>query len=527
MVRRARAGLTLRTRLLLAAIVVVGLLLRLASYRNALFGDELSTYFVVRGHGLQRMVWIIRSEQEQTPPLYFVTAWLAAKLGGGVETLRLPSLLAGLAAIPVVHALGVRTVGRRAGLVAAALVALSPFLIFYSTEARSYSLLMTLGLVSTYALVRALESGRVRWWGLYAAASSAVMYTHYTGAFLLAGQAVWALASHRRAWRPLMIANAAAALAFLPWLPGYREDAASPATKVIGIIHPFGLHNLIGDVSHVALGLPFVHLGLLPGPVGIALTVLGLVLAAAGILWARGRLRPPRPVVLLVTCALVVPIGAAIASIVGPSVYLSRNLITAAPYLALLAGTLVSAPRPPLRAPATALLIAGSAIAGALTLERANQRPDYNAVVDYVRATGRAGDPVAEIQYPFAAPAVLQSLEVALREHGLAAAHPVLRVGLPTVAADVRRREPPGPGQFAPLPVPSGAALARRAAVLARGGTLFVALAGGVTPAELRRLPQSEADAFMRTVSRGFRQVGAKHFPGIASGVELLIYRPR
>ncbi len=50
-----------------------------------------------------------------------------------------------------------RTVGRRAALVAAALTALSPFLIFYSAEARGYELMIALVLVSTLALLRAVE----------------------------------------------------------------------------------------------------------------------------------------------------------------------------------------------------------------------------------------------------------------------------------------------------------------------------------------------------------------------------------
>lgn len=515
--------MTARTRLLLAAIVAAGLLLRLASYDDALFGDELSTYFVVHGHGLHQMLGLIHSDQEQTPPLYFFAAWLTAKLGGGAQTLRLPSLLAGLAAIPLVYALGARTVGRRAGLVAAALLAFSPFLIFYSTEARSYALLMLLCLTSTYALVRALESSRLGWWALYAAATCAAMYTHYTGLFLLAGQALWALAAHRESWRPIAGANAAAAAAYIPWLNGYRQDARSPGADVIGLIHPFGVHTAFDDAAHMALGAPYVQLGSVPGPVGLALIGAGVALGTCVAL-ARGRRRPPRAVLLLAVCAGVVPVGAAVASVAGPSVYLSRNLITALPYLALLIGALVVSARRPLGAASAALVLAGAAIGAVLMLDGANQRPDYNAVVDYVRHTGRPGDPIAEIALPFAAPGILQSLEVALHDRGVAD-HPVIRVGLPTVAADVRRREPPGPGQFAPIPIPSAVALAHRAIAQSRAGTLFVALQTNVPLERLRSLPDNPATRFMATIARDLRPVGARRFPGIAGGVRLFAYR--
>lgn len=513
-----------RTRLLLGGLVVAGLVLRLASYDDALAGDELSTYFDVHGHGLGRMIAIIHSDQEQTPPLYFVVAWLTAKLGGGSQLLRLPSMAAGLASIPLVYALGARTVGRAAALVAAALVALSPFLIFYSTEARCYALLMFLGLLSTHALVCALQTGRRRWWALYALASCAAMYTHYTGLFLLAGQALWTLWAHREAWRPLVGANAAAAVAYLPWLNGYREDSRSPGATIIELVHPFGLDTAIRDVTRVAVGAPFVQLRSLPGTWGMALIAAGLALAAVTLVRRLGR---PSPwLSLAVVAAVVVPVGASIASVVGPSVYLPRNLITAVPFLALVAGALLSAPRGLVRIGATALTVSGFAVGAAMTLDAANQRPDYNAVADFVHRTGRPGDPIAQVTFPSGAPAILQSLEVALADKGLTREHPVLRVGLPTIAADRRRREPPGPGQFARLPIPSPDVLARQAGRLARGGTLFIAIPGGGPLPAILRSHVSPLPAFLAALPGRLHYVRTVSFPGLTRA-PVLVYRWR
>ena len=48
--------------------------------------------------------------------------------------MRLPSLVAGVGLIFLVYLLGRRTLGTRAALIAAALVAVSPFLIYYSAR---------------------------------------------------------------------------------------------------------------------------------------------------------------------------------------------------------------------------------------------------------------------------------------------------------------------------------------------------------------------------------------------------------
>src|SRR5438874_2417330 len=79
----------------------------------------------------------------------------------------------------------------------AALVAIAPFAIFYSTEARAYGTLAFLVAFSTYALLRALESSERRWWVAYGVASCAALYAHYTAIFPLAAQVAWAAFVHR------------------------------------------------------------------------------------------------------------------------------------------------------------------------------------------------------------------------------------------------------------------------------------------------------------------------------------------
>ena len=79
---------------------------------------------------------------ESAPPLYYALAWLWTQVTGtGEFGLRSLSALAGVATVPVAYLLGAELRGRRAGLVAAALVAVNPMLLWYSQEARAYALL--------------------------------------------------------------------------------------------------------------------------------------------------------------------------------------------------------------------------------------------------------------------------------------------------------------------------------------------------------------------------------------------------
>ena len=73
---------------------------------------------------------------ESAPPLYYALAWVWTQLTGtGEFGLRSLSALAGVATVPVAYLLGAELRGRRAGIVAAALVAVNPMLLWYSQEA--------------------------------------------------------------------------------------------------------------------------------------------------------------------------------------------------------------------------------------------------------------------------------------------------------------------------------------------------------------------------------------------------------
>lgn len=137
---------------------------------------------------------------ESSPPLYYALAWLWTQLTGTAEFgLRSLSALAGLATVPVAYLLATELRGRRAGIAAAAFVAVNPMLLWYSQEARAYALLSLLTAVAALCFVRALDRGRrgdFVGWGI---ASALALATHYFAVFPLALEALWLLRRRGRA----------------------------------------------------------------------------------------------------------------------------------------------------------------------------------------------------------------------------------------------------------------------------------------------------------------------------------------
>ena len=119
--------------LLVAVATAIGFALRVALVDQSLSSDELSSYWVVTRHTGLSGVWdVVHSDAEITPPLYFLLAKLTTQIGATPAMMRLPSLLAGTASIPLTYLVGKRTLGRQVGVAAATLAAVSPFMINYS-----------------------------------------------------------------------------------------------------------------------------------------------------------------------------------------------------------------------------------------------------------------------------------------------------------------------------------------------------------------------------------------------------------
>ena len=383
--------------LVLVIATAVGAALRLSVAGQSLFADELSTYWILDTNGLWGVVSTVHTDAEITPPLFFVLSWFTTRIELTPELLRAPAVLAGSATIPLVYFVGARTVGRAAGLVAAALTALAPFMIFYSAEGRGYGLAMALVTLSTLALLVAADGGGARWWAVYAAASCGAMLTHYTMAFVLAGQLVWVLWAHPQARRPALVANAAAALGFLPWLTGLKADLDSPTTDILSALAPVTLDTVTSGLAHWSVGYPYQYAstGLLdlPGPVALVLLGLGVTLAAAGLaLRAAGeglgrRLSQiDRGLVLVVVLALATPVGTVLASAIGTNVFGVRNLAGSWPGLALALAALLVACGPRLRVAAVTLVLASFAIGAVKMLDDSFARPG-------LPGRGRAGRP--------------------------------------------------------------------------------------------------------------------------------------
>jgi len=290
-----------RLRAFLLIVVLLGFALRLYTLdRQSLWYDEGVTAAVSQLDLRALTRWTAEDIQ---PPLYYYVVALWGRLAGWSEwALRFPSACFGVLALPLLAAAARRLLrhqshdregvdgsltlpalteaSRRtsvgaasaalAALLAALLAAVHPLLVYYSQEARMYTLLVALAILLAYLLLR-LADRQGRSWGLwlaYVLAAAAAMYTHYFALFLLAGLGcAWLLdifgrrgaegarSSQRGADRgeqggrsalwSLVAANAAVALLYLPWIAVMLAQLRTDRSYWLGDLK---LHEALLDV---------------------------------------------------------------------------------------------------------------------------------------------------------------------------------------------------------------------------------------------------------------------------------------
>jgi mannosyltransferase len=199
-------------------LMVLGAVVRFYGLAHqGLWFDEANTAQLVRyspGH----MLGLI-PQTESTPPLYYMVAWVWVRVfGNDAAGLRSLSAVAGVLVVPVAYAAAAELVGRRAGVICAALAACNPFLIWYSQEARSYQSLVLLTALALWAFARVRRCPSVVNVGLWVLAAVLSLATHYFATLAIVPEAVALVAIHPRC-RAVQVGVAIAAVCGIGLIP--------------------------------------------------------------------------------------------------------------------------------------------------------------------------------------------------------------------------------------------------------------------------------------------------------------------
>jgi mannosyltransferase len=368
---------------LLVGLVLVAAALRFATITSQSYWLDESQAAHELGLPLGAMLhaW---NTTEWNPPLYLLLAWPWAQLlGTGELALRSLSALLGVAVVPLVYLSGRDLVSRRAGLMAGALAAVNPFMIWYSQEAREYMLLVALCSASLWCFARAWRAptGRALLW--WAVVSALALLTQYFAGFLVAAEGL-ALVYRARS-RASVAALVAMALVLAPLIPHVLPRLQNKALFIT--MQPLSLRLQQVPVSF-ALGQlwqsPGVRYGLLGAALVVAAVIVLLLVGAE-----TAALRGAGIAAALAGFVLLAPLVLALA---GHDDYLARGLMPAWPPLAVVIGAACTAPRARAGGAALAVVLVAAFVWAQLKIQSDPnyQRKNWRAIAAALgRPTGR------------------------------------------------------------------------------------------------------------------------------------------
>jgi hypothetical protein len=383
-----------------AGLTALGVAVRFASLGlQSYHHDEVITAARVIPGSFAHMLREVKAS-ESNPPLYYVLAWGWAKLfGTGEVGLRSLSAVFGAATIPIAYFAGRELASRRAGLIAAAMVAVNPMLIWYSQEARSYAPLVFFGALSLVFFARSLRTRAGSDLALWTLASALAVCSHYFAVFAVAIEGAWLLVALRDRWRAVLPALAgvvAVGLALVPLINGqvnpthigWIEQSPLPER-----LWETAVSFLIGETGHVIAEPPRERYALIP----VALIGVALLLMVV-----RGSRRERKGAGIGLAIGLGVVALASAAALGGKDYVVERNLLPALVPLLVAAAIGFAAVRARRLGPFLALVLCAYWLAFDVHVTQTPnlQRPDFRALTE---ALGPAERPRAIVTWTLAA----------------------------------------------------------------------------------------------------------------------------
>jgi uncharacterized membrane protein len=358
----------------------------------------------------------------QFPAYYVLLHWWGRLFGLGETSMRTIGALLGTVTVIPMYYLGKALFGREVGRVAALLLAINPYHVWYSQEVRMHSWAVLFTAVSLYAFWRLVNRGHWAWWLAHLFFTGLTFHLHYYIGFLIIAENVYVIG---RVWREH-------GRLFSPgvWrdLRGWvLEQVALVAIMVPGIIvflikllelrewdwlaerhGPPGIPEVLTLLSEYATGIDFA------APKAVMWAILALFggLGVWGVVrwgrraWASGRWDAPQMQGLLLTL-LTLGLPLALMFIIGQfySVWVTRYLLPFLPlFLLLVALGVAELPGRVTQVGALMIIVALSLIALGNTYSL-QQKEDWRGVAFYLAQRVTSEDTIVlmdeETRVPF------------------------------------------------------------------------------------------------------------------------------
>lgn len=354
--------------------------------------DEAQSLFQVN-RDVPGMLYLVG--QDVHVPLYHTLLhYWSLFLGQDIFMARMMSLVFFVGTILMTYVTAQYAFGRRSiGLFAALLVTLSPFMNWYGSEARMYTMLAFFAVLHSYIFLQLLRNPKAWKWVVWVVVAIAGVYTHYFFIFVLLSEFVATTVMRKhfispRPIRAIVIAGCVTALSLIPWL-AYVYSLGFASNTQPALAEPSA-----GDLFDTYAQFIF---GFQPATVNTVIISLWPIAVLLGFFaLQRSGKKVPVATTYFVLLATIPVLSAFLISVTIRPFYLSRYLIVSLPALLIFIAWLVSRYQRKIAVIVSSILIVG--MTGLFVLQVVNPntpvKEDYRDAVSYLNKHAEGTDVV-------------------------------------------------------------------------------------------------------------------------------------
>lgn len=220
--------------IILILILLIATFLRFYNLGGpSLFNDELETLRVASYHSIPEMINLGIKPDVHPPGFQIMMYYVVHYLGDSQFILRLPTAIFGILSVLMIFFLGKYLYSEREGLIGSAITTFLWAPLYYSQEARAYSLLFLMAMLTTYLWLRIINDfyyskpSNIKLIVLYLIFAFITEYIQYLGLFFIFLQGISTIIILIKKPKQLLkglIIFAILGAVFLPWLPFMLEQ---------------------------------------------------------------------------------------------------------------------------------------------------------------------------------------------------------------------------------------------------------------------------------------------------------------
>jgi len=200
---------------------------------------------------------VIASVEGHLGPFYHVLIFLFSKIAGTSEwALRFPSAMFGSISVVLTYLVARKIFDDKLALIASFFMMFSPIHIWYSQEARMYSLWIMLILLCTYVFMLAVEKSNLKRWLIFTICASCSIWTYLNSAFFFVGMFLFLLLQYKQYKKQIIIFSFCMTLVIASFYPGIIAFL-NKESMGIGSSRPTGIFDLAYAFLAFSFGTTF------------------------------------------------------------------------------------------------------------------------------------------------------------------------------------------------------------------------------------------------------------------------------